>query len=183
MIRRTLLAILGILLGVNVYLANARSIAGNRLPMPFGIGAAVVLSGSMEPELSVDDVIIVRETDSYGINDIVVYDTGREMVVHRIIERDGDTVITKGDANNTPDEPISADSIKGKVIFTIPGAGVVVKALRSPVGIAAIILAAILLTEGSFRRKKESDEERLEEIKKEIRRLRAEQEEKTEHDK
>ncbi len=177
LIRRLVLAVLGILLGVNVYLANARNIAGNSLPMPFGIGVAVVLSGSMEPVLSVDDVIIVRETEDCGINDIVVYDTGREMVVHRIIERDGDTVITKGDANNTSDEPISVDAIRGKVIFTIPYAGVVVKALRSPAGIIIILLTAILLTEGSFRRKKESDENRIEEIKKEIRALRSEQEE------
>ncbi len=175
LIRRIILALLGILLGVNVYLANARNIAGNRLPMPFGVGVAVVLSGSMEPELSVDDVIIVRESGSYNINDIVVYDTGREMVVHRIIEQSGDTVITKGDANNTPDEPIKADAVKGKVIFSIPYAGIAVKALRSPAGIIVIILTAFLLTEGSFRRKKESDENKINAIKAEIRRLKAEQ--------
>ncbi len=84
LIRRTALAILGILLGVNVYLANAKNLAGNRLPMPFGFGVAVVLSGSMEPTLSVNDVIIVRESESYNINDIVVYDSCREMIVHRI---------------------------------------------------------------------------------------------------
>ncbi len=171
-----MLAVLGILLGVNVYLANARNVAGNNLPMPFGVGVAVVLSGSMEPVLSVDDVIIVRESETYAINDIVVYDSGREMVVHRIIEQNGDTVVTKGDANNTSDEPVSADAVKGKVVFTITGAGIAVKALRSPVGIIVIILIAFLLTEGSFRRKKESDENRLNAIKAEIRKLKEEQE-------
>lgn len=176
LLRRIALALLGILLGLNVYIANARSLAGNNLPMPFGFGAAVVLSGSMEPELSVNDVIIVRESETYNINDIVVYDSGREMIVHRITEKNGDTLTTKGDANNISDEPISIEAVKGKVVFSIPHAGAAVKALRSPAGIILIILAAILLTEGSFRRKKESDENRIEEIKEEIRRLKAEQE-------
>lgn len=175
LIRRITLAILGILLGLNVYLANARNLAGNKLPMPFGFGAAVVLSGSMEPTLSVNDVVFVCESDSYSVNDIVVYDNGRELIVHKIIEQNGDTLTTKGDANNISDEPIRAEAVKGKVVFSIPYAGVAVKALRSPFGMIVIILAAVLLTEGSFRRKKESDENRIEEIKEEIRRLKAEQ--------
>ena len=180
LIRRVSLALLGILLGFNIYLANARNLAGNKFPMPFGFGAAVVLSGSMEPTLSVNDVIIVRESESYDINDIVVYDSGREMIVHRIKEQNGDTLTTKGDANNIPDEPISSEAVKGKVVFSIPYAGVAVKALRSPVGVFVIILTAVLLTEGSFRRKKESDENRIEEIKEEIRRLKSEQDNKSE---
>ena len=179
LIRRVVLAILGILLGLNVYLANARSLAGQRLPMPFGVGTAVVLSGSMEPTLSVNDVIIVREAESYDINDIVVYENGREMIVHKIIEKNGDTLVTKGDANNTADEPISVESVKGKVVLSIPYAGAVVKALRSPVGAIVIILTAVLLTEGSFRRKKESDEIKIEKIKEEIRMLKAEQDNKS----
>lgn len=178
--RRLALAVLGILLGLNVYLANARSLAGQKLPMPFGIGTAVVLSGSMEPTLSVNDVIVVREQESYNVNDIVVYEDGREMIVHKIIEKNGDTLITKGDANNTADEPISTEAVKGKVVFSVPYAGAIVKALRSPVGAIVIILAAVLLTEGSFRRKKESDEIKIEKIKEEIRRLKAEQENESE---
>ncbi len=175
LIRRIALAVLGILLGLNVYHANAQNLAGKSLPMPFGFGAAVVLSGSMEPTLSVNDVIFVRASESYNINDIVVYDSGREMIVHRITEHNGDTITTKGDANNASDEPISAEAVKGKVVFSIPYVGVAVKALRSPVGMIVILLTAVLLTEGSFRRKKESDENRLEEIKEEIRKLKAEQ--------
>lgn len=175
LIRRIVLAVLGILLGLNVYFANAQNLAGKTLPMPFGIGTAVVLSGSMEPELRVNDVIIVRASESYAVNDIVVYDNGREMIVHRIVEQNGDTFTTKGDANNAADEPISAEAVKGKVVFSLPYVGVLVKALRSPVGAIVIILTAVLLTEGSFRRKKENDENRIEEIKEEIRKLKAEQ--------
>ena len=42
--RRLMLIVLGILLGVNAYLANARGLAGNQLPMPFGTGMAVSVS-------------------------------------------------------------------------------------------------------------------------------------------
>ncbi len=173
--RRLLLIICGMILGINIYLINANSLVGNQLPMPFGYGAAVVLSGSMEPEFSQGDLIIVKETDSFEVNDIVVFQDNNSLVVHRIIEIGGETVTTKGDANNVADEPISAEAVKGKVMFSIPYAGVAVKALRSPVGMIVIILAAVLLTEGSFRRKKESDENRIEEIKEEIQRLKAEQ--------
>lgn len=175
LIRRTILAILGILLGLNVYFINAYNLAGNKLPMLFGFGTAVVLSGSMEPALGVDDVIIVRECENYNKNDIVVYDSGRELIVHRIIDQDGDTFVTKGDANNVSDEPIHRDAIKGKVVFSIANIGVVINALRSPVGLIVIILAAILLIEGSFHHKKEQDENQIEEIKKEIRRLKDQQ--------
>ena len=53
--RLLLLILCGLILGVNVYLANANSLVGNQLPTPFGYGAAVVLSGSMEPEFSKGD--------------------------------------------------------------------------------------------------------------------------------
>ena len=180
LIRWIVLAVLGILLGFNVYLANANSLAGNKLPMPFDFGTAVVLSGSMEPALSVNDFIIVHESESYDINDIVAYDSGSGMIVHRIIEQHGNTFITKGDANNISDEPITKEAVKGKVVFSIPHAGVVIKAIRSPVGIVIIIIAVGLLIAGSFQRKRISDEDRLEEIKEEIRRLKEEQNDKSE---
>lgn len=180
LIRRTVLVLLGILLGLNVYLANAQNLAGNKLPMPFGFGVAVVLSGSMEPTLRVNDVIIVRKAESYEVGDIVVYDSGRELIVHKIIEKNGDTFTTQGEANNTADDPIRAEVVKGKVVFTIPQAGVVVNAIRSPAGVIVILLAAILLTEGSFRRKKEKDENKIEEIKEEIRKLKEEQDNQSE---
>ncbi len=179
LIRRTVLAILGVMLGVNVYLANANGLAGNKLPMPLGFGVAVVLSGSMEPTLNVNDVIIVCESESYNIEDIVVYDNGKELIVHKIIEKNGDTLTTKGDANNTSDDPISVKAVKGKVVFSIPYLGLAVKALRSPVGVIVILLTAVWLVESSFRRKKESDKNRIEEIKAEIRRLKEEQSDKS----
>ena len=63
--RHILLVICGLLLGINIYLTNAYNLLGNKLPMPFGYGTAVVLSGSMEPTFSKDDLIIVKKKDRY----------------------------------------------------------------------------------------------------------------------
>lgn len=176
--RRLALAALGIILGINAYLANARGLAGNQMPTPFGFGAAVVLSGSMEPTLKTNDMIIVRETGSYEVGDIVVYQSGNTLIVHRVIAKDGETVTTQGDANNVADDPIAVSVIKGEVIAHIPAAGLVVNALKTPVGILIVLLAAFALTELSFRKEKDKDEKELEAIKEEIRRLKEEQNEK-----
>ena len=144
-IRIILLVVCGVIFGLNVYLANANSLLGNQLPMPFGYGAATVLSGSMEPEFSKGDLIIVKESDNYNVNDIVVFQDGGSLVVHRIISMDGQSLTTKGDANNTADEPIDITAVKGKVLFFVPYAGDVVSFLKTPVGTFCIIAAAIAL--------------------------------------
>ena len=173
-LRLILLVICGAVLGVNVYLANAKSLVGNQMPMPFGYGASVVLSGSMEPEFSKGDLIIVGEADSYQERDIVVFQDGASLVVHRIIEIDGEKIITQGDANNVPDEPIESSVIKGKVLFHIDKLGTIVSFFKTPVGTVLIIAAAIALVEIPRRREKDADDAEKQKILEEIKRLREE---------
>lgn len=173
-LRLILLVICGAVLGVNVYLANAKSLVGNQMPMPFGYGASVVLSGSMEPEFSKGDLIIVGEADSYQERDIVVFQDGASLVVHRIIEIDGEKIITQGDANNVPDEPIELSAIKGKVLFHIDKLGTIVSFFKTPVGTVLIIAAAIALVEIPRRREKDADDAEKQKILEEIKRLREE---------
>lgn len=176
-IRRMILVALGIILGINIYLANANSLLGNKLPMPFGYGAAVVLSGSMEPTFSKDDLIFVKKTDDISMGDIVVYQSGNELIVHRIISISKDMVVTQGDANNVSDPPFEKSAVKGVVVGWIPYAGILVNVLKTPTGTILVLLFAFLLVELSFRKQKNKDNEELESIKEEIRRLK---EEKTE---
>ena len=173
-LRLILLVICGAVLGVNVYLANAKSLVGNQMPMPFGYGASVVLSGSMEPEFSKGDLIIVGEADSYQERDIVVFQDGASLVVHRIIEIDGEKIITQGDANNVPDEPIESSVIKGKVLFHIDKLGTIVSFFKTPVGTVLIIAAAIALVEIPRRREMDADDAEKQKILEEIKRLREE---------
>ncbi|MBR4852983.1 MAG: signal peptidase I [Clostridia bacterium] len=175
-IRAVVIFIASVFIGIQFYNWNAKNVAGDNMPMPFGVGISVVLSGSMEPELSVDDVIIVKKTDDFGVDDMVVFNDHGILVVHRVISIDGDNITTKGDANNTADEPITRDVVKGKVIKVLPGAGKAFDILRSPLAAVIVFSAAILLMELSFKKEEKEADDDLEPIKAEIRRLLAEKE-------
>lgn len=179
--RRLLLVILGLMLGVILYFANAQKILGNQLPMPFGYGMANVLSGSMEPTFSRGTLLLVQDTKKVQEGDIVVYQSQDELIVHRIISLDGDEVITQGDANNVADEPFEKSQIRGKVIGWIPLLGSVAVMLKSPVAVLVILILAFVLIEGSFRAQKDVDDQQLDAIKEEIRRLKEEMDNKEKH--
>ncbi len=149
------------------------------LPMPFGVGAAVVLSGSMEPEFSVGDLIIFTERSSYEKGDVVVFDDDSMIVTHRIVSITKEEVITKGDANNAEDFPIKPEQIKGKVLFVIPLVGYAINAIKTPSGAIFLLALALLLFVFSSRSKKQSDDEDKEDIetlKKEIEKLKQQNE-------
>lgn len=173
-LRRILLAVIGLILGVNVYFANASGIGGNHLPMPFGYGIANVLSGSMEPTFSKGTLLLVKEEKQAESGQIVVYQSGQELIVHRVIQMEGNLVTTKGDANEAADPVFDASQIKGVVVGWIPFLGSLVSFLKTPVGIILLLVCAVLLMEGSFRKQKVSDDRQLEGIKEEIRRLKEE---------
>lgn len=170
-VRTVLLTLVGLIVGVRLYQWNASSLAGNQLPMPLGVGTAVVMSGSMEPVLSTNDLIIITKADSYQEGDIVVYQSANSLVVHRIVDIQGDMVTTKGDANNTQDEPFRNVYIKGKLWLAIPGVGMLTRIVKSLPGTILILGGALLLMERSFRREKQEDQESIEKLKEEIRKL------------
>ena len=170
-LRMLALLILGVFLGIRFYAWNAQHLTGNAAPMPFGIGASVVLSGSMEPALSVGDLLIFTEEENYEVGDVVVYQSGRTPVVHRIIALDAETVTTRGDANNTADEPFGVQLIKGKVVTAVPFVGHLIWALKTPLGTASLVIAALLLMELSYRKERQEKDKEQEKIKEEIRQL------------
>ena len=175
-LRTVFLIAISLVLGVNIYNWNAKSLTGNVLPMPLGYGGAVVLSGSMEPTLMVDDLIIVKAEESYEVGDVVVYQNGKMLVVHRIVDMDTETVTTRGDANNVDDAAISLTQVKGKVIAHIPHVGQLVRMLKTPAVTVALIVMAVLSVELPYRKEKDKNDEELQRIKDEIRRLKEEQE-------
>lgn len=176
-LRLIAMACAGLFIGYNAYLWNVQSMQGNVLPMPFGVGSAIVLSGSMEPTLSVDDMIIVTRQREYHVDDVVVYQSGNSLVVHRIVAMDGHLVTTQGDANNAPDEPMDVALVKGKVVGQIRNAGRVVRLLKSPVISYGLMALAIFLLERSFRREKQQDNDEIQKLEDEIRRLKDAQKE------
>lgn len=172
--RMILLVVISFIIGIRLYNWNAQTLAGNAMPMPFGWGISVVLSGSMEPTLSVNDLVLVHKQSSYEVDDIVVYQDGNMLVIHKIISVDSDEVVTKGDANNVADNPISASDIKGKAMLHIPFVGALIRFLKTRAGFMLIIAAAIVLFELPHLRERKKAMEEQERIKEEIKRLKGE---------
>jgi signal peptidase I len=130
----------------------------------------VVSSGSMVPNLNVNDILVVRDGNSFqdlNVGDIIVFDRpdgADRVIVHRIAEIFDDSegnhqiIRTKGDANDGSipgtDFPIREDDYIGKVAYVIPGAGVVTKILSPPVNyiIIAAIIALMVVTQISKRK-------------------------------
>ncbi|HYX56817.1 MAG TPA: signal peptidase I [Nitrososphaeraceae archaeon] len=120
----------------------------------------IVSSGSMVPNLNVDDVLVVRDGDSFkslNLGDIIVFHRpigGDRVIVHRVADikdfvinsQEERMIRTKGDANPSSipgvDYPITEKDYIGKVAFVIPGVGVITRAISPPVNY--IIIAAIL---------------------------------------
>jgi signal peptidase len=175
-VRLLLILVISVTLGLAVYTGNARQVLNNRMPMPFGIGISVVLSGSMEPALSVNDLVIVKRADAYGVNDIVVYQSDSSLTIHRIVSVNeaAGRVTTRGDANDINDPEIPVEAIKGKLAASVPGVGLIVRILKSTPGTIAILVLAAFLMVRSWKQEETQSDEDLEKIRDEIRKLKGE---------
>ena len=96
-----------------------------------GFQPNIIASGSMRPTLEVGDIAVTVQTspEAIKIGDIIQYWKQGEPAptIHRAIEiyKSGATtyIVTKGDANTAPDDPITPTGTVGKVIFVIPKLG------------------------------------------------------------
>ena len=142
--------------------------------MPFGYGATLVLSGSMEPRISTDDLVFVKRAGELNVGDVVLYNTGKSNVLHRIIEIDGDTVVTKGDANNTNDKPFSKSAVLGVYIGKLPGGGKIVRFITNPPFVMAVVFVLMVFAVIWMFADEKKEEKRLNKIKSDIEKLKAE---------
>lgn len=119
-------------------------------PRVFGVAPMVVLSGSMsgsaEDHIEVGDLIFAKEPDIAALKegDVVSYMEEGTVITHRIVEIYTETdgtlrYVTKGDANNIEDSPITADAIIGTYWFRIPCLGDFAMFLQQPMGMAVFI--------------------------------------------
>ena len=86
----------------------------------FDYSLFIVTTGSMQNAININDIIVVKKTQNIEKGDIIAFEEDESLIVHRIIKKTQEEIITKGDANNQEDEPIMYEQIIGKVIYIIP---------------------------------------------------------------
>jgi len=130
----------------------------------FGYTIFQVASGSMEPELYVDDVILVKVSKDIEVNDVISYLDDDAIITHRVISIDGDFLTTKGDANNTLDANVPKDAIIGKVVSVYPELKIWQDILSDP-KILVSLFVTLLLFDFAFSYKKKDDLKLAEQMK------------------
>lgn len=110
----------------------------------FGYSLFSVATGSMEPVINQNDLIVIKAQDDYDINDIVTFKSDKAYITHRIISKRGETFVTKGDANNAKDVAIEKNQIIGKVVKVLRKAGVWQKIFSSPKVIIMVFITLML---------------------------------------
>lgn len=111
----------------------------------FGYTVFEVKTGSMAKTLNVYDVILVKITKDVKENDIITFKKDDELITHRIMEIDGEEIITKGDANNTEDEKITKEAVIGKIVSIFPRVGIWAKVFTEPNVLISIFITLILI--------------------------------------
>lgn len=116
--------------------------------------AYIILSGSMEPEISVGDIVVTKniKENELAIGDVISFRSGSMVVTHRItnINKNGNDIeyTTKGDNNNTEDiGTITYKDIIGKYSYKIPKIGHAMLFIKQNflIVIAIIILLIIFI--------------------------------------
>ena len=106
-----------------------------------GAASFVIVNGnSMEPVYYRGDLVILRTADAYTVGDIVTYQHPTiGQIIHRIIDKDGDTFVFKGDNNDFIDsyQPVQSELV-GRAWIHLSGAGDMVKQIRQPWVIALV---------------------------------------------
>jgi signal peptidase len=112
----------------------------------------IIMSGSMTPSIKIDSVILVRNIEFKSIKkgDIITFKTDN-VITHRVVDKSQDNegqyyLQTKGDANNINDEfKIYENNVIGKVVFTIPYIGKIIRFIKSWQFILTFLIVLIML--------------------------------------
>lgn len=142
---------------------------GSRL---LGFKCYTVISGSMEPEYSVGDLIYVKEVDvnSIKVGDPITFILNEDLVVatHRVVRIDAENqrFYTKGDVNEIEDsEPVHFNNVIGVPQFSIPKLGYVSDFIQNPpgmyitIGIGIILILIVFVPDMISKKKKDEDPE------------------------
>jgi signal peptidase len=108
------------------------------VPRVIGGVSLTVLTGSMRPTIEPGDLIVVKPVpvDEVQIGDVVTFQPVSDdptVITHRVVAKtfvSGETMlVTRGDANGADDEPIEAEQVRGRLVYTVPKLGFIANAL------------------------------------------------------
>lgn len=119
-----------------------------KLPTVLGFTGVTVISGSMEPEISVGDYVIIKKPRKENIQKgtIITFEQDGVLVTHRVESVISNGVYsTKGDANNTVDSQlVKFEDIVGTSVMVVPIFGNILLWLRTIPGIISILVGTVL---------------------------------------
>ena len=121
------------------------------IPRFLGYETYNVISGSMEPEIPVGSLILVKRTDPHDVQEgeIIAFYSNAVVVSHRVVKNNtfSNKFVTKGDANDDVDltDPEYKDFI-GTVVYHIPMFGAFGEYLSTPSG--KLFLGELILVAG-----------------------------------
>lgn len=141
-----LIILVTILIIIGIYYLFQIKILNKGYADLFGYTFFQVATGSMSNTIEIGDVIIVKITEEIEENDIIVYEEEGSYITHRLISKNGEELIAKGDANNSEDKPIKLEQVLGKVEIIIPKLGMWRDIIMTPEIIGLIIVVIVLLS-------------------------------------
>ena len=127
-----------------------------QVPQVMSFSILQVLTGSMEPAIPEGSMLLIRQADPYTLEkgDIISFyspdpSLDGALNTHRIVgvetSDEGLRFITKGDANFLEDQqPVNAGDVVGKVIYSSPALGKLVRLVSNPLVFGLAILLPLL---------------------------------------
>lgn len=111
-----------------------------------------IVSGSMEPTLEINDVVIVKKCPINELKegDIITFLQEDRIISHRILKITNDKgelkFKTKGDNNEIADkDEVDSDKIFGKVLFSVKRIGKIIQYIQNVRIFINIIIFAIII--------------------------------------
>lgn len=148
----------GLIIAASIFiLISVLLTRGSGAPQVLGYSVFNVVTGSMEPAIKQNDMLLVKHSDPKSINkgDIIsFYAYGGELKgsvnTHRVVDivEEGGKIafITKGDANETEDaSPVTGEALIGKVVWSSAFLGKLFRISSNPLVFLLLIAAPLLL--------------------------------------
>ena len=146
-----------------------------------GYQCYTVISGSMQPEYMVGDLLYVKDVDtsSIKVDDDITFVLNEELVVatHRVVRVDTENqrFYTKGIANELEDSsPVHFNNVIGVPKFSVPKLGYVANFIQHPpgiyitIGVGIALILVVFLPDMIVKKKKQDEENEASDIQTEI---------------